>query len=271
MMKILGLKTYLLFEAILNITGMRCTTTETNNTSIGRGTTIIVLVKGGKAWIAADGKHVKTTDNGKVIGEEVCKIGNFKNVFFGALGNTKTYGPKDEKIFDIHKLTLQFLEDHKEKWGENIESIQEILQAEFSNAIKKVGIDNIKSVLTEDDYKDFAKLIFVDFENQLPTITRVDFKLEKGSLKPYHALVEKTIGNQDMILVYGHNAEVMKAFNSRKYLMNDQHIKEDLVEMIKLEIPGSDGSVGEPISVVCIDRVGYKWETEQPKNCHSKD
>lgn len=241
---------------IINIVCRYCCFAQHN--SIEGGTTIIAYIDGNRAYISADSKLLKVTQENKdSVASSRCKIVHVANISYGFSGNLIMY---HNNIETFNAYTIM---DNALSKSLNLEVSIPIFTKDLVGQLNKAILLNPK--YNYDTTKPFLSIVFVTFKNSKPLIGFVNFTLNYSELHQREveykgSIMQNTKDTGKSICYIGFRDNIEKHLKENpRYFYTKKSIKYKLTKLIELEIEKNKQFVDKPIDILEIKETGCSW------------
>jgi hypothetical protein len=212
--------------------------------------------------LAADSKqtYIILEGGGERTGtREHCKIIQINNVFFASSGLVE-----DRKTgYNATSLAIRAYQKET-SLSKRVAFFEELIKSELSAALLRNQENNPDAFKKKFEKEDrvVAEFFFAGIEQGELKLFAIDFKLTPTNDGTIRIISEREecpgCGGEKMILVIGQKSSINQFLAEKENLANQDGI--DLVrKIVQFQIDQNSDSVGPPIDILRIDKMGAKW------------
>lgn len=218
------------------------------------GTTTITIITGDTIWVAADSKRTETNEVDKITGHntflKIMTTGALTYTFTGSMPFISN--EKNIEVFNAYEIMNDALIKEPE--------LEKGFALFNGNALKK--LDSLFKIMPQRMLKNLQEkldrklieVVLVTFVNGHPKIINCDYGFSKiGEEIKFIYKIKDQNQTLPFIVFTGYTEEIHKAIDNVDYF-GEATIKEDLVNLIRLEVKSNPEKVGFPIYVLRISK-----------------
>lgn len=232
-----------------------CKNIQSQNLTVGHGTTILTFISNDSIIIASDTKQSIYDSSGNKIKDTIVgKIGFTNNIIYG-FANLSFISYNNQEIFNPYKIFNWFA--IKEKPEMAFSSFNDSIIKNLKFAIKQQGQQLIDLI----NLKGGTSYIVASFLNNKPIVAIGSYYIS-GNIKNFEVIQkEEELSNMPFLNIRGMHDHIDSVFinNKRFFDLSISSIYDKLNYLIKLEADNHPEIVGLPIDILILKPKRYKW------------